>query len=272
LIRPVYKLAIIALVAILCIPLVSNSFAASNIEIDIHTGSADPNQHLTFYPPTSSAYVGDTIMIGNADTVPHEVVSGDPNTGPDGKFDSGTLNPGQYYSYQLQNNDVGTISFYDKNDQWMVGSVIVSQAPTGYKVVSNVGKNIGDGKTTFDIQYQSIKNIVETSIGQKDHSLNLVLVGKTDQNSSLVLRLPTGLINGPFLGVQLDGQFMNDYTISQEQGLNVITIPITPLTEQVSIVGSSVVPEFGPVAVLVLAISIVTIVLFTRLRPIHRLG
>lgn len=270
-IRPVYKLVIISLVAILFIPLISNSFAASNIEIDIHTGSADPNQHLTFYPPTSSAYVGDTIMIGNADTVPHEVVSGTPSTGPDGKFDSGTLNPGQYYSYQLQNNDVGTISFYDKNDQWMVGSVIVSQTPTGYKIISDVGKNVGDGKTTFDIQYQSIKNIIDTSIGQKDHSLNLVLVGKTNQSSSLVLRLPTGLINGPFLGIQLDGQFINNYTTSQEQGFNVITIPITPLTEQVSIVGSSVVPEFGPVAVLVLAISIITIVLFTRFMPVHRL-
>ena len=267
-----YKLAIIALAAILFIPLASNSFAASNIEIDIHTGSADPNQRLTFYPPTSSAYVGDTIMIGNADTVPHEVVSGNPDTGPDGKFDSGTLNPGQYFSYQLLNGDVGTISFYDKNYQWMVGSVIVSQSPTGYKVKTDVGKNVGDGKTTFDLQYQSIKNIVDASIGVKDHSLNLVLVGQTNQSSNLVLRLPTGLIDGPFLGVQLDGQFINNFTISPEQGFNVITIPITPLTEQVSIVGSSVVPEFGSVAVLVLAISIITIVLFTRFRPVHRLG
>ncbi|HXX05703.1 MAG TPA: PEFG-CTERM sorting domain-containing protein [Candidatus Bathyarchaeia archaeon] len=266
-----YKLAIIALVVILFIPLVSNSFAASNIEIDIHTGSANPNQHLTFYPPASSAYVGDTIMIGNGDTVPHEVVSGTPSTGPDGKFDSGTLNPGQYYSYILQNSDLGTINFYDKNNQWMVGSITVSQAPTGYKVVPNVGKNVGDGKTSFDLQYQSIKNIVETSIGQKDHSLNLVLVGRTNQSTNLVLRLPTGLINGPFLGVQLDGQFINNFTTSQEAGINVLTIPITPLTEQVSIIGSSVVPEFGPVAVLVLAISIVSIVLFTRFRPIHRL-
>ncbi|MGI0069998.1 MAG: PEFG-CTERM sorting domain-containing protein [Nitrosopumilaceae archaeon] len=266
-----YKLAIIALAAILLIPLASNSFA-SNIEVDIHTGSADPNQHLTFYPPTSSAYVGDTIMIGNGDTVPHEVVSGDPSTGPDGKFDSGTLNPGQYYSYQLQNSDVGTISFYDKSDQWMVGSIIVSQAPTGYKVKHDVGADVGDGKTTYDVQYQSVKDIIGASVGPKDHSLNLILVGQTNQNSSLVLRLPTGLINGPFLGIQLDGQFVNNFTISQEQGLNVITIPITPLTEQVSIVGSSVVPEFGAVASLVLAISIVTIVLFTRFMPIHRLG
>ncbi|MGI0073113.1 MAG: PEFG-CTERM sorting domain-containing protein [Nitrosotalea sp.] len=266
-----YKLAIIALAAILLIPLASNSFA-SNIEVDIHTGSADPNQHLTFYPPTSSAYVGDTIMIGNGDTVPHEVVSGDPSTGPDGKFDSGTLNPGQYYSYQLQNSDVGTISFYDKSDQWMVGSIIVSQAPTGYKVKHDVGADVGDGKTTYDVQYQSVKDIISASVGPKDHSLNLVLVGQTNQNSSLVLRLPIGLINGPFLGIQLDGQFVNNFTISPEQGLNVITIPITPLTEQVSIVGSSVVPEFGAVASLVLAISIVTIVLFTRFMPIHRLG
>jgi len=252
------------------IPLVSNSFAASNIEIDIHSGSADPNQHLTFFPPASAAYVGDTIMIGNADSVPHEIVSGDPNNGPDGRFDSGTLNPGQYYSYQLQNSDVGTISFYDKNYQWMIGNVTVSEAPVGYKVISNVGKNVGDGKTTFDLQYKSIKNIVQTSIGQKDNSLNLVLVGQANQSSDLVLRLPTALINGPFLGVQLDGQFINNFTIIQEQGFNTLTIPITPLTEQVSIVGSSVVPEFGAVASLVLAISIVSIVFFTKIRPIHR--
>jgi plastocyanin len=267
----VYKLAIIALASILLIPLASNSFA-SNIEVDIHTGSADPNQHLTFYPPTSSAYVGDTIMIGNADTVPHEVVSGDPSNGPDGKFDSGTLNPGQYYSYQLQNNDIGKLSFYDKYDQWMVGSVIVSQAPTGYKVKHDVGADVGDGKTTFDVQYQSIKDIITASVGSKDHSLNLILVGQTNQSSTLVLRLPTGLINGPFLGVQRDGQFMDNFTISQEQGLNVITIPITPLTEQVSIVGSSVVPEFESVAALVLAISIVMIFLFTSFMPTHKLG
>lgn len=253
------------------IPLVSYSFA-SNIEIDIHTGSADPNAHLTFYPPSSSAYVGDTIVIGNGDTVPHEVVSGTPSNGPDGKFDSGTLNPGQYFSYKLANGDIGTLSFYDKNYLWMVGTVIVSEAPAGYKVLHNVGADAGDGKTTFDVQYQSVKDIVSAAIGTKDHSLNLLLVGKTDQNSNLVIRLPNSLISSPFLGVQLDGQFSKNFTTSQEQGINVITIPISPLTEQVSIVGSAVVPEFGPIAGLVLVTSIVTIVLFTRFRPVHRPG
>jgi predicted secreted protein with PEFG-CTERM motif len=266
-----YKFAIITVAAVLLIPLASNSFA-SNIEIDIHTGSADPNQHLTFYPPTSSAYVGDTIEIGNGDTVPHEIVSGSPDSGPDGKFDSGTLNPGQYYSYTLTNSDVGTFKFYDKNYSWMAGTVIVSLAPTGYKVLHNVGSDAGDGKTTFDVQYQSVKDIISSAVGAKDNSLNFVLVGQTNQSSNLVLRLPNALIQPPFLGVQIDGQFTKNFTISQEQGLNVFIIPISPLTEQVSILGSAVVPEFGPVAGLVFVISIIGIVLFARTRPIHRLG
>lgn len=269
---PVFKLAIIALVAILFIPLVSNSFAASNIEITIATGASSPVSKLWFSPPESNAFVGDTIEISNGDTVPHEIVSGTPNSGPDGKFDTGTLNPGRSFPYTVTSSDVGTIQFYDKYDPWMVGSVLVQSVPTGYKVKTDVGADVGDGKTTFDVQYQSIKDIISASVGTKDHSLTFVLVGQTSQSSNLVLRLPNALIMPPFLGVQLDGQFTDNFTVSQQPGFNVITIPITPLTEQVSIVGSSVVPEFGPVVVLVLTISIVTIVLFTRIRPVHRLG
>lgn len=263
-----YKIAIAVAVVVLLIPFASHSFA-SNIEIDIHAGSADPNQHLTFYPPSSSAYVGDTLEFGNGDTVVHDVASGTPSAGADGKFDSGNLNPGQYYAYTLTEYDVGTVSFYDKTYPWMTGTVLVQEAPTGYKVVHNVGADIGDGKTTFDVQYQSVKNIITAEVGVKDKSLNLVLVGQTNQSSNLVLNLPTGLITPPFFGVQLDGQFTKNFTETPLAGMTVLTIPITPLTEQVSIVGTQVVPEFGPIAVLVLAISIVSIVLFTRIMPGH---
>jgi predicted secreted protein with PEFG-CTERM motif len=267
----VYKIAIVVAAVVLLIPFASNSFA-SNIEIDIHAGSAYENQHLTFYPPSSSAYVGDTLEFGNGDTVTHDVVSGTPNMGPDGKFDSGTLNPGQYYSYTLTEYDVGTLHFYDKAYPWMTGDVIVQEAPNGYKVIHDVGADVGDGKTTFDIQYMSIKNIISANIGTKDKSLNLVLVGQTNQSSNLVLNLPTGLITPPFFGVQLDGQFTRNFTETDQQGMTVLTIPITPITEQVSIVGTQVVPEFGPITVLVLAISIVTIMIFTRVIPNRILG
>lgn len=262
-----YKIAIAVAAVVLLIPFASHSFASDNVEILIASGASDPHAQLTFYSASTSAYVGDTLQFGNRDSVSHEVVSGTPGSGPDGKFDSGTLNPGQYYPYTLTEYDVGTFHFYDKNDPWMTGSIVVQEAPNGYKVVHNVGADVGDGKTTFDLQYQSVKNIITAEVGVKDKSLNLVLVGQTNQSSNLVLNLPTGLITPPFFGVQLDGQFTKNFTQVSQQGMTVLTIPITPLTEQVSIVGAQVVPEFGPIAVLVLAISIVSIVLFTRITP-----
>ncbi|MDE1816627.1 MAG: PEFG-CTERM sorting domain-containing protein [Thaumarchaeota archaeon] len=266
-----YKIAIAVAAIVLLIPLAGHSFA-SNIEIDIHTGSADQNQHLTFYTAATSAYVGDVLQFGNGDTVSHEVVSGTPDAGPSGKFDSGTINPGQYFTYTLTEYDVGTFTFYDKTYPWMTGSLVVQEAPGGYKVLHNVGADAGDGKTTFDVQYQSVKNIISANIGAKDKSLNLMLVGQTTSNSDLVLRLPTGLITPPFFGVQLDGQFTKNFTVSNEQGIEVVTIPITPVTEQVSIVGTQVVPEFGPIAMMILAAAVITLVVLTRITPIRKLG
>lgn len=139
----------------------------------------------------------------------------------------------------------------------------------GYKTISGVGKDAGDGMTTYDVQYSSVKNIVSSSVSTKDKSINFVLVGKTDMNSTLILKLPTGLISGPFIGVLEDGQIITNYTTTGEAGDTAISIPINPLTENISIVGTTVVPEFGPIAITVLAIAIVAIVTVTRFRPIH---
>ncbi|HZS73464.1 MAG TPA: PEFG-CTERM sorting domain-containing protein [Candidatus Nitrosotalea sp.] len=137
-----------------------------------------------------------------------------------------------------------------------------------YKTFPGVGKDAGDGTTTFDVQYSSVKDIVSASVSVKDKSVDFVLAGKTDTNSTLILKLPKGLING-FIGVFVDGQIVTNYTTTDETGDTLVSIPITPLTENISIVGTSVVPEFGPVAAIVLAIAIISIVAVTRLRPIH---
>ena len=158
----------------------------------------------------------------------------------------------------------------------IVAAIIILFAPLAgssfaedYKTFSGVGRNAGDGMTTFDVQYSSTKDIVESSVNIKDKSLDFVLVGKADTNSTLILKLPTGLINGPFIGVFEDGQIITNYTVTSESGDNTISIPITPLTEKISIVGTTVVPEFGPVAGIILVLAIVAIVTITRFRPIH---
>lgn len=157
----------------------------------------------------------------------------------------------------------------------IVAAIVILLAPMAsssfaqeYKTFPGVGKDAGDGTTTFDVQYASVKDIVSASVSVKDKSVDFVLAGKTDTNSTLILKLPKGLING-FIGVFVDGQIVTNYTTTDETGDTLVSIPITPLTENISIVGTSVVPEFGPVAAIVLAIAITSIVAVTRLRPIH---
>jgi len=266
-----YKMAIVAVAFVLLIPLAASSFAAI-LDIRIHTGSSSQLAPITFYPPSITGYVGDKLQIGNSDTVDHHILSGTPDHGPDGRFDSGTLPTGQYFTYTLKESDVGVLHYYDKDYTWMTGKVFVAEASTGFKVIHNVGQDAGDGKTTYDVQYSSVKDIISSSVNTKDKSVNFVLVGKTDTGSDVVLKLPKGLISGPFLGVWVDNQQTRNFTITELADVNVVTIPITAVTENVAIVGAQVVPEFGPVAITILAISTIAIVVFTRFRPIQRLG
>jgi predicted secreted protein with PEFG-CTERM motif len=157
----------------------------------------------------------------------------------------------------------------------IVAAIVILLAPMAsssfaqeYKTFPGVGKDAGDGTTTFDVQYSSVKDIVSASVSVKDKSVDFVLAGKADTNSTLILKLPKGLING-FIGVFVDGQIVTNYTTTDETEDTLVSIPITPLTENISIVGTSVVPEFGPVAAIVLAIAITSIVAVARLRPIH---
>jgi plastocyanin len=265
----VYKILIAFAILVLLIPLVSSSFA-DTVQIIIMRGAADPHVSRTFSPPSANVLVGETVQWSNADQVTHSVTSGTPNN-PDGKFDSGLIALGQSFSYTLKTADIGVINFYDKTYPWMTGTLNVQASQTGYKVVNNVGSNAGDGKRTFNVQYSSPKDIVSSVINPKDKSVTFTLVGKVNTTSNLILDLPTGLVDAPFLGVWLDNVQTKNFTIESQSGINVVTIPITSLTEQVSVVGSSVVPEFGPIAGLVLVVSIIATIVFARFRLGHKL-
>jgi predicted secreted protein with PEFG-CTERM motif len=158
----------------------------------------------------------------------------------------------------------------------IVASIVILLTPMAlssfaddYKNFSGVGKNLGNGTPTFDIQYTSVKNIVSSTVNPKDKSIDFVLVGKTNSSSTLTLKLPIGLINGPIIGVFVDGQIITNYITKEEPGDTLVSIPINPLSENISIVGTTIVPEFGSVATIVLAVATISIVMVTRFRPIR---
>src|SRR5579864_4135658 len=95
----------------------------------------------------------------------------------------------------------------------LTGIVAITPAfAQDYKTISGVGKDVGDGMTTYAVQYSSVKNIVSSSVDTKDKSVSFTLDGNADTSSTLILKLSTGLISGPFVTVFEDGQIITNYT------------------------------------------------------------
>lgn len=100
-------------------------------ESDVSMSSGDSNTvgivglEYPFYSPNNfSAKVGQAITFDNVDANFHTVTSGNAESGPDGKFDSGLLSAGDKYSVTL--DKPGTYEYYCTIHTNMVGTITVS--------------------------------------------------------------------------------------------------------------------------------------------------
>ena len=82
------------------------------VTVDIHDRTFDPAQ--------LEVAKGTTVTWTNGDTEAHTV------TADNGLFDSGVIEPGQYYSTWLGGS--GTVSYHSETDPDMKGSVVVREA------------------------------------------------------------------------------------------------------------------------------------------------
>lgn len=99
-------------------------------------------QYNRYYePPNLKITSGTTIIWTNNDSVPHRVVSGVSTQvvgkpfEPDGKFDSGDIQPGQ--TFKLTINQTGIIRFGDPTYYWMEG-LIVSYTEKGLESTNTI--------------------------------------------------------------------------------------------------------------------------------------
>lgn len=116
---------------------------------------------------------------------------------------------------------------------------------------------------TFSVQYGFDGKLISMDIDRESKSL---LIGTTGVNeSTLELSFPSELINAEndeFV-ILLDGT-ETDYTVTHADNMTKISLVIPIATEEIEIIGSSVVPEFpfGALAIMG-AVSIVAVV-FSR--------
>lgn len=239
-------------------------YAQSSYDINIPTGAASPDAPYFWQNEKDGSTTGDIdIIMGdkvvwkNADTAAHTVTSGTPTDGPDGIFDSGLFAPGKSFPFTFK--EKGIYPYYCLVHPWMTGTVFVTE---GFSILPNVGQDVGDGKTTFDVEYDFNRLLSSATVNEDTKSITFQISGnaKSDDHH-LSLRLPVELIDGPF-AIWADGEKVSDFESVRDNDLNVLDLELTKDTKEITIIGTSVVPEFGMLSVVILGMSFMALVLF----------
>ena len=265
------KISLLLTITILfTIPFFTDAFAQNSYDVNIPTGAASPDAPYFWQSEKDGStsgiveiLVGDTVVWKNADTAAHTVTSGTATQGFDDKFDSGLFAPGKSFSYKF--TEIGHYPYFCLVHPWMEGTIIVT---VGYSIIPDVGKQVGDGSIFFDVEYNFNRVLSTATIDEEQKSVTFEIIGdaKSD-NHDLELRLSSALVDGPFV-IWVDEKKISDFEHIQDEDLNVLIIPLDANSKILTIVGTSIVPEFGPMTMAILGVSVVTmIVLSQRFKP-----
>jgi predicted secreted protein with PEFG-CTERM motif len=245
-------------------------------------GSSTPGcEPECFIPSTVTIDVGGEVTWENNDTAAHTTTAGSPRDGPSGAFDSSLIMAGSSFSHTF--DSAGTYDYFCMVHPWMVGSVIVSAEEMEHSEEMGSGdmehsEEMGSGdmgemkhsdehaaKGVEDLSDQFTASVTSGVIhhigGNTDDSTLLVHLFGADEDGELKITLNSDIIT-PFD----DGSYfvlVNSEETDFEQMGNTLHISYEAGTEKIEIVGSHVVPEFGTIAMIVLAVAIVSIIAIT---------
>ena len=127
------------------------------------------------------------------------------------------------------------------------------------------GPTIGVDRTSFVLSYTITGGSV-LSVTPDDEANSLIVGIETSSDGELTITLPRELIDaiGPdgsedTFFVLIDGEEV-DFDETTTSTDRTLTIPFPDGAEEIEIIGSFVVPEFGTIAALILAIAIISII------------
>jgi len=239
---------------------------AATYDINIPSGSASPeapyfwqNEKTGEANGDIEISVGDTVIWKNGDQAKHTITSGTVEDGPDGIF-GGTefLVPGQSYKFTF--TEKGRYPYFCLIHSWMTGVVTVTD---GYKIVPDVGKNVGDGLTFFHVDYQYSGIISGATVNEEKKSITFEIVSDSKSfDHNLMILLPSELIEPPY-AVFVDGKKNLTFDLIEDK-VNTLKIELPENAKQLTVIGTSVVPEFGVFSAIVLGISLISIIAFNR--------
>jgi len=243
-------------------------------------GSSTPGCEATddcFMPSTVVIALGGTVTWENTDNAAHTATSGSATDGPDGVWDSSLMMVNGSYSVTL--DDAGTYPYFCMVHPWMSGTIIVEEEDDhsdehaeemghmeekGHDEMEEMGH--GDDHGGVDnIQDQFIASassgVIHHIAANADDDTLIVHLFGADDDGELRITLNADIIT-PFD----DGSYfvlVENEEVDFEQMGKTLHIEYDAGAETIEIVGSHVVPEFGTIAMIVLAVAIVSIIAIT---------
>jgi predicted secreted protein with PEFG-CTERM motif len=118
--------------------------------------------------------------------------------------------------------------------------------------------------TSLSVQY-SITNGKVTDIKANVLSKSIIVSMNSTGDGVLTITLPRALVDSQNGGADAQWVVLNDgqqstYTETTTTTARTLAIPFTYGTSEIEIIGTQIIPEFGPIAALVLAIAIISII------------
>ena len=236
-------------------------------------GSSTPGCEETaegcFIPSPVTIDMGGTVTWENNDTAAHTATGGSATEGPSGVFDSSLIMAGSSFSHTFE--DAGTFDYFCMVHPWMVGTVMVSSEEThgdmeemeGMKEMGHSDDHAAKGIEDLSDQFTTTltSGVIHHIGGNTDDATLLVHLFGADDDGKLEITLNSDIIT-PFD----DGSYfvlVDSEEAEFEQMGNTLHVEYSAGTEKIEIVGSHVVPEFGTIAMIVLAVAIVSIIVLT---------
>ena len=263
---------------------------AEQVTVSLPPGSGAPGCDETqecYIPYRVTVSPGDEVIWSNDDTAAHTVTSGTISDGPDGLFDSSLFMAGTSFSHTF--DTLGEYDYFCVVHPWMVGQVFVTVG--GDNVTAELGTiTIGSTVESDDKVNNLVADIVSSDgIANEEMTID-VTITDLEGNPPVHLSYNIQAIHGTIVLLNEQGH-MHEGTTTNTHTTNALTIDASdenPVTITVNAVGfghgeeyqeafgeiatKQVVPEFGTIAMMILAVSVISIIaITTKSRLIPRL-
>ncbi len=242
------------LVAVITLP--TPAAYAATINADIVPGAL--NKSTDAYAPNPiQASVGDTVVWTNKDSTIHTVTSGDATNGPDGQFGMEGENPKLIFAnatFEYTFETEGEFPYYCTLHPLMMGTVLVG-AGGGEPAESTATATDEDGNS-YPVSAMSAENNITGAEIAAGESVTLMFDGP----GAAEVTLPKSMISE---NLTVNGAAAE--VVSEDEESTTISVTV-PENGQVEVMGTFVVPEFGVIAALVLAVSLVAVIGVARFK------